>query len=139
MSVSDDAVAYAKKHHKYLVSQICNVEICTPSENPFTLFMAGSPGSGKTEYSKSFLKELEKTDSSQKIARLDTDEIRELFPQYSGDNSDAVQKAATILFDKAFDYIQDKHLNAIVDTTFASPRSIENVDRAMHRGRKVRR
>ena len=137
MSISEDAIAYAKKHHKRLVIQICNIEICKPSENPFTLFMAGSPGSGKTEYSKSILKELEKKDFSQKIVRLDTDELRELLPQYSGDNSDEVQKATTILFDKAFDYIQDKNLNVIVDTTFASPRSTENIDRALNRGRKV--
>jgi len=136
-SISEEAVAYAKKHHKTLVLQICTVELCTPSDKPFTLFMAGSPGAGKTEYSKNFLKEMEKKDPSLKIVRLDTDELRELFPQYSGDNSDSIQKAATILFDKAFDYIQDKQLNAIIDTTFASPRSIDNVDRAINRDRKV--
>jgi len=137
MSDSEDAVAYAKKHQKSLVKQICNIDICEPSATPFTLFMAGSPGSGKTEYSKNLLKELEKKDASQKIVRLDTDELRELIPQYNGKNSNTVQQAATLLFDKAFDCIQNKNLNAIIDSTFASPRSIENVGRAMKRGRKV--
>jgi|APSaa5957512535_1039671.scaffolds.fasta_scaffold104786_2 UDP-N-acetylglucosamine kinase len=137
MSDSEDAVIYAKKHHKLLVAEICNIGKHEASTKPFTLFMAGSPGSGKTEYSKSLLKELEKMDPSQKIVRLDTDELRELLPQYSGNNSDVVQKAATLLFDKAFDHIQNKHLNAIIDTTFASPRSIGNVDRAINRDRKV--
>jgi len=137
MSVSEDAIAYVKKHQKILVPKICNIDFYKSSPNPFTLFMAGSPGSGKTEYSKSFLKELEKKDPSQRIVRLDTDELRDLLPQYNGNNSDAVQKAATILFDKVFDYIHKKKLNAIIDTTFASPRSIENVKRAINRGRKV--
>lgn len=137
MSDLEDAIVYAKKHHKTLVPQICNADVCKPSSNPFTIFMAGSPGSGKTEYSKSFRDELEKKDPSQKIVRLDTDELRELLPQYSGDNSDVVQRAATLLFDKAFDYIHRKKLNAIIDTTFSSPRSIQNVDRAINRGRKV--
>ena len=136
-SISEEAVAYAKKHHKALVLQICAGDFCKPSDKPFTLFTAGSPGAGKTEYSKSFLSELKKQHPSLKIVRLDTDELRELFPQYTGANSDSIQKAATILFDKAFDYIQDKKLNAIIDTTFASPRSIDNVDRAINRGRKV--
>jgi len=137
MTDSEDAVAYAKKHHKDIVTKICNLEVYKPSAKPFTLFMAGSPGSGKTEYSKNFLDELESKDLSQKIVRLDTDELRDFLPQYSGDNSDAVQKATTLLFDKTFDFIQNKKLNAIIDATFASPRSIQNVERAINRGRRV--
>lgn len=137
MSELEAAIAYAKKHQKILVSKICKFGICKPSENPFTLFMAGSPGSGKTEFSKNLLKELERVEPSQRIVRLDTDELRELLPQYIGNNSDTVQKAATILFDKSYDYIQKKKLNVIVDTTFASPRALSNVDRAVNRGRQV--
>ncbi len=137
MSDSEDAVAYVKNHHKQLVQKVCSAELYEPSTDPFTLFMAGSPGSGKTEYSKSLLKELEQKDASKRIVRLDTDELRVLLPQYSGDNSDIVQKATTILFDKAFDHIHKKRLSAIIDTTFASPRSAQNVERAMNRGRKV--
>lgn len=137
MSIDKEALSYAKKYHKKLVTQICDLDQYTPSLNPFTLFMAGSPGSGKTEYSKNFLKQLKVKDASLKIIRLDTDELRELIPQYNGHNSDVVQRAATLLFDKAFDCIQDKNLNVVIDTTFASPRSIENVKRALGRNRKV--
>ncbi|MBT3249286.1 MAG: AAA family ATPase [Candidatus Pacebacteria bacterium] len=135
--MNKDAIAYVKKNHKKIVSDICNLKIFSPSKNPFTLFMAGSPGSGKTEYSKNFLKKLEAEDPSQKILRLDTDELRELLPQYTGDNSDEVQRAATLLFDKTFDYIQKKNINAIIDTTFASPRAMQNVERSINRGRRV--
>lgn len=137
MTDKEKALAYAKANHKKLIAEICDPSKYSKSSKPFTLFMAGSPGSGKTEYSKSFLKQLEEKDPNQKIVRLDTDELRDLLPQYTGQNSDDVQKAATLLFDKAFDYIQDRGLNAIIDTTFASPRALENVKRAIGRGRKV--
>jgi UDP-N-acetylglucosamine kinase len=137
MSLSADALSYAKKNHKKLISKIFDLNIYNPSSTPFTLFMAGSPGSGKTEFSKGFLKNFHKKDLTQKIIRLDTDELREMLPQYNGNNSDEVQRAATLLFDKAFSYIQKKKLSVIVDTTFASPRAIENVKRALGRGRKV--
>lgn len=137
MTTTQDALDYVKAHKKELISKICDLSKYRSSQNPFTLFMAGSPGSGKTEYSKSFLKELEKKDPQLTVVRLDTDELRELVPQYTKSNSDEVQSAATLLFDKAFDFIQTHSLNAIIDTTFASPRSVENVARAVKRRRKV--
>lgn len=137
MTIEEESLAFAKINQKRLILQICNLTKYPPSKNPFTLFMAGSPGSGKTEYSRVFLKQLEDKDPLQKIVRLDTDELRDLLPQYTGANSDLVQHASTLLFDKAFDYIQNKNLNAMIDTTFASPRSIDNVKRALGRNRKV--
>src|SRR5690606_19667964 len=124
MNLSEEALAYAKTHQKRLIRELIDLDIYHPSKNPFTLFMAGSPGSGKTEYSQSLLGKLEAKHPAQKIVRLDTDELRDLLPEhYDGTNSDEVQAAATLLFDKAFDFIQKKNLNAIIDTTFASPRS----------------
>lgn len=137
MGVHEDALSFAKANSRELIEQCCNTKVYTPSSEPFTLFMAGSPGAGKTEYSRNFLKELEATDPTQKIIRLDTDELRELLPQYNGENSDEVQAAATLLFDRAFDFIQKKQLNTIIDSTFASPRSLDNVKRALGRRRKV--
>lgn len=137
MNVKSDALAFAKKNHKKLIDKVCDLKLFPYSKNPFTLFMAGTPGSGKTEYSKNFLKKIKADDPNQKIVRLDTDDLRLLLPQYTGNNSNDVQRAATLLFDKAFDRIQDKNINAMIDTTFASPRSIQNVKRALGRGRKV--
>lgn len=136
-TVIQDAISSVKLHQKELVAQICDLNKYKPSTNPFTLFMAGSPGSGKTEYSKGFLKTLQKKDPTLTIVRLDTDELREFIPQYHKSNSDEVQQAATLLFDKVFDFIQTNNLNAIIDTTFASPKSIQNVKRSLDRGRQV--
>lgn len=63
--------------------------------------------------------------------------VREFIPHYNGSNSDEVQRAATILFDKVFDLIQKKKINVIVDTTFASPKVVSNVERSLNRSRQV--
>ena len=47
--------------------------------------MAGSPGAGKTEYSKRFVDGVKK-DTGASIVRIDGDEIREILPQYNGSN-----------------------------------------------------
>lgn len=99
MKIRETSFVYVKKNYKEIIRKICDLDKIKPSKKPFTLFMAGSPG--------------------------------------SGNNSDKVQRAATLLFDKTFDLIQKKNINAIIDTTFASPKSISNVKRALGRNRNV--
>ena len=53
-------------------------------ELPTTLFMAGSPGAGKTEISKRLVPRFK-----QKPIRIDADEIRTLCPGYAGNNAHA--------------------------------------------------
>lgn len=136
-SVSQDAVEYVKLHQKDLVDDFCNLERYPTSPKPFTIFMAGSPGSGKTEFSKAYIQQIELKDPLHKVIRLDVDELREKIPSYTGSNSNEVQPASTILFDKIFDRIQENGQNVLVDGTFSSERSLENVQRAINRGRSV--
>lgn len=136
-SVSQDAINYVKLHQKELVGDFCSRERYPTSPKPFTIFMAGSPGSGKTEFSKAYIKQIELKDPLHKVIRLDVDELREKIPLYTGSNSNEVQPASTILFDKIFDRIQENGQNVLVDGTFSSERSLENVQRAINRGRSV--
>lgn len=131
------AIDFVKQHKKELIEQFSSLTHFPPSPKPFTLFMAGSPGSGKTEFSKALILEIEKKDPEHKVLRLDVDELREALPQYSGVNSDEVQTACSILFDKIYDSIQKNGQNVVVDGTFSSPRSIDNMRRAVDRGRSI--
>lgn len=47
-----------KDNKKIIIQKFADLSIYLPVQNPTTYFMAGSPGAGKTEYSKSFIKEL---------------------------------------------------------------------------------
>lgn len=137
MTYSDDCVLYVKEHQKDIVSQYCDLTKFVPSSNPMSFFMAGSPGSGKTEYSSNFVKSWEREHPESKILRLDADELRNLIPGYIGNNSDEVQRACTILLDKMQDYVLKNHQSVFIDGTLSSPRSIENVGRHIEHGRSV--
>lgn len=136
--LSDSAIDFIKKNEKLLIKTFADPEVFIQSEHPFTLFMAGEPGAGKTEFSKSYIKELINKDPDTQIVRIDADEIRDLIPGYNGKNAFEVQGACGLGVDKLFNYIQKKKLNAIVDGTFSNfQKSREDVRRAINRDRKV--
>lgn len=132
--ICDEAVNFVKNNKKLLIDTFANPDIYTARKEPITIFMAGTPGAGKTEVAKRLIEE-----KNTKPVHIDADQIRELFRDigYNGKNSYIFQKACSHGVDKLFDYVQQKHLHAIVDGTFASKNSIENVHRAFGRDRKV--
>lgn len=69
-SLAENAYKWAKKNDKQIISQLIG-DITSVAE-PNSFFMAGSPGSGKTEYSKSFIKDLNKVfqKNTKQIIRL---------------------------------------------------------------------
>jgi len=138
--VSNDAFREVKKRKKLIIEKFANTEDYPPTVKPFTIFMAGSPGAGKTEFSKSFDPDIFKItqDQDTKIVRIDADEIRFLIPQFTGSNSSVIQRAASKGVDILFDHVQKKSQNAIVDGTFANyDISFRNLKRALGRGRSV--
>lgn len=135
--ISQDATTYAKANWKAIVDEICDLTKYPPSLKPFTIFMAGSPGAGKTEFSKGYIQNLAIQYPHIRVIRLDVDELRTRLPMYDGHNSDSVQRAATLLFDKAFDRIQDKGQNVIVDSTLSGVKAMQDVSRAVRRKRDV--
>ncbi len=135
MSLEEQAKEWVRENKRAIIDKFASLNDYPGVSNPFTMFMAGSPGAGKTEFSKSFIRDY---DPATKIVRIDADEIRELIPGYTGQNAYEVQGAAAIGVEKLFDYIQDHHQNAIIDGTFADyDISRDNVARALHRNRSV--
>ncbi|MEA3449388.1 MAG: zeta toxin family protein [Patescibacteria group bacterium] len=127
---------FIKKNKKLLFEKFASDKIYKPQENPISLFMAGSPGAGKTEYSKALIETAKK--SASPIVRIDADEIREIIPQYSGHNSDVVQRAASTGVHKLYDFCLKKKLDAMIDGTFAKFEiAHRNVKRSLTRGRQV--
>lgn len=135
--LEDEAFCYIKKHKKSLFEVFANDNICPPSpfeERSTTFFMAGSPGAGKTEFSKSLLSIFEI-----KALRIDADDIRAFLPQYTGKNSNIVQKAANKGVEMLYDYALDQNKNIIFDATFAVKfeTAIRNVERSLNKNRFV--
>ncbi len=133
---SADANEFVKKNKNLLFEKFANNKIYQSRKKPISLFMAGSPGAGKTEYSKALVNIAKSTTSP--IVRIDADEIREIIPQYDGYNSDIVQRAASTGVHKLYDYCLKNKLDVMVDGTFAKFEiAHRNVKRSLDRGREV--
>ena len=97
--------------------------------------MAGSPGAGKTEASKALL---EQTDPNGTTIRIDPDELRSVFPGYTGDNSYVFQSAVGILVDKIHDAVLKNSQNFLLDGTMANlDKAVQNIGRSLKKGRYV--
>ena len=137
-NIGEQATAYVKGHSQEIITRFANPIEFPQSSNPMTIFMAGSPGAGKTEYSITFAKAVGGLNPPWNFVRIDADEIRKVLPEYTGSNSAAVQKAASLgvhtLFNAVLRYGQD----AIIDGTFASHDiALQNIRRSLKRGRQV--
>lgn len=136
--ISRNAVAYIKKHQDEIISKYAGSDFQSQAL-PVSVFMAGSPGAGKTEFSKAFIKLLEEPSGSahEKVVRIDADMIREDIPEYTGDNSYLFQYATSIAVDKIHDHVLKTDKNFTLDTTFTGNKYRENVQRSLKRDRRV--
>ena len=131
---SDNAKRFIKDNKKLLIEKFAKLESIPAKDNPFSIFMAGSPGAGKTEFSESFIK----FNSPFSVVRIDADEIKKIIPQYNGRNSDVVQGASALGVEKVYDFVLKNKQNVIVDGTFANYKiSYKNVERSIKKNRIV--
>lgn len=131
--IADEARKYVKEHQKEIVKHFADVTVFLPTKQPVSLFMAGSPGAGKTEFSKGLIEQF-----AEKPVRIDADEIRSMLPQHNGTNSYIVQPACGLGVQKIYDEALKHNQNLIMDGTFASyDKALENVKRSLDRGRTV--
>lgn len=57
--LQQEALEFARRNKKAIARELTDPAIFIPEANPVAVFMAGSPGAGKTESSKELLAELE--------------------------------------------------------------------------------
>jgi len=141
VNITEEACQWVKKNKKYIINKF--VGEISPVDKPVSLFIAGSPGSGKTEYSKSFIKDLnkifqEKYNKNYPIIRIDVDDIRLMFPKYNGNNASIFQKASVLAANKLHDYALNKGISFLFDGTLSNEKyALENIKRSIKKGRRV--
>lgn len=118
--MDDSSVDYVKKHKKELIEKYASLKEYPASTNPVTIFMAGSPGAGKTEFSKSLIQLLHEVDPETRIVRIDPDEIRSDIPGYDGHNSSLVQHGCLVGARNIFYSVLHNSQNFVYDGTFGS-------------------
>jgi predicted ABC-type ATPase len=116
----EESEAYVKANYKALIKKV--VGSVVPVSNPVSIFMAGSPGAGKTEFSSHLINEILGARSS--IVKIDPDEIRLWIPQYVPGKAEYFQKAVTVGVNKIHDYVKSKSYSFLLDGTFS------NIDKA---------
>ena len=129
--IQEEAVAYAKLIGKSTAVQLTqNFE---PDDFPVSVYMAGSPGAGKTESAKRLIEE-----RGGGVLHIDPDAYRAYFPNYDGSNSYLFNRAVTVLAEKIHDRALERSLNYIFDSTLCDTQKAElNITRCLKRSRKV--
>lgn len=131
--IEDAAWEYAKANKKEIAKRHTDPNIFKPDSDPVSVFMAGSPGAGKTESS---IELLGKFDSP--IIRIDADALREELPGYGGSNAWLFQRGASVLVDRIHDMALDQGQSFLLDGTFSNyDRAKKNVERSVKRKRTV--
>lgn len=130
--IQQGAIVFIKKNKHLLIEQFASKNRYSALDaQPISIFMAGSPGAGKTEFSKRLLRNIH-------AVRIDADEIKKIIPQYTGKNSDSVQGASALGVEYLYDYVLKKNLSMLLDGTFADYQKARmNVLRSLHKGRYI--
>lgn len=132
IKIEDKAFEWIKSNKQTLCSIFANIDEYIEDPFPTSIFMAGSPGAGKTEWSRR-LAEIFK----QKPVIIDADEIRKLIPGYFGKNAYLFQKAANKGVNILYDEARKKNFNIILDGTFAYGGALENIENSLRHNRNV--
>lgn len=132
LKIEQEAIQYIKDNQKVIQRHFADPERFPSVEKPVSIFMAGSPGAGKTEFSKRFI-----TDSGKPVVRIDPDAIRDMLPQYDH-NATLMQKAAALGVEKVYDFAIRHNQDLILDGTLNDyDKASSNIQRSLKHGRIV--
>ena len=131
-----DANEFAKANRKHFARKFTDPAIFTPEECPVSVFMAGSPGAGKTEASHALIEQI--SSQGPAVLRIDPDDLRQQFKGYNGSNAYLFQRAASILVERILDEAFGNSQSFILDGTLSSYSSAKkNIDRSLKKDRQV--
>lgn len=134
--IRESAIAFARKNKKKIAERLTDRNTFIPEKNPVSVFMAGSPGAGKTEASITLLESF--TDGDSRILRIDPDDLRSEFEGYVGDNSWLFHGAVSVLVDKIHDLALKQNQSFVLDGTLSRYEIAErNIERSLKKGRVV--
>lgn len=126
---------YANANKKEISLKYADKNIYRPEQYPVSVFMAGSPGAGKTESANVLIQKFSNENS---VLHIDSDSLRSEFIDYNGNNSSCFQSATAILVDRIHDVALKQKQSFIFDGTFSNlEKCVENIERSLKRNREV--
>ncbi|MCF6263902.1 MAG: zeta toxin family protein [Xanthomonadales bacterium] len=131
-----NALTFARKNKKAIARDFTDKAIYSPEDEPVSVFMAGSPGAGKTEASIALIEDL--SAGGMQVLRIDPDELRNHFPEYCGSNSWLFQGAVSILVERIHDLVLKQKQSFLLDGTLSNyDIAARNIARSLKKGRVV--
>lgn len=130
--IKTTAQRFIRKNKEVLFKRFADDALYKTDVTPVTVFMAGSPGAGKTEVSVELVKQF-----TTPAVRIDADEIRAMCEGYTGANAHLFQSAASTGVDELYRHCLLHGYNVVVDGTFAHSKTILNIERSLAAKRKV--
>lgn len=136
IEIKGRAISFAREIKKKIAKRETDREIFMSEEHPVSVFMAGSPGAGKTEASIELLKNF--SNDGVQVIRIDPDDLRVEFDEYTGENSWLFQGPVSILVDKIHDLVLKQKQSFLLDGTLTNYEIAErNIKRSLKKGRVV--
>jgi len=133
--ITKKAVIKAKSIKKHLAKSM--IDHLPEEEQAISVFMAGSPGAGKTETAKNIIEQF-KVNNSVEVVHIENDELRKEFEDYHGQNSPLFQKPATLLVEAIHDRALKRKVSFLLDSTLSSfEKAKSNIERSLNKGRYI--
>jgi UDP-N-acetylglucosamine kinase len=132
-TIEEAALGFVNQNRRRIARELTDPAIFPAEKNPVAVFMAGSPGAGKTEASQALIEKI-----GGPVLRIDPDDYRKLIPGYNGRNSNLFQRAVGKIVEKVLDEAFGKGQSFILDGTLSNYEvAFRNVGRALAKGRVV--
>ncbi|MCY4576912.1 MAG: zeta toxin family protein [Candidatus Kaiserbacteria bacterium] len=130
----ESAKQWIKDNKKKVIEQVCaEGESVTTS---IAIYMAGSPGAGKTETANRLIRD---ESMVAPFIHIDQDKIKAMIPGYTGKNAEVYHGAASIGVDVVFSHILKNKYNFVLDSTFSNfDKAKSNIERSLGKGYAVR-
>ena len=132
--IESEALDYARAQKKVIARRLTDRNTFATEADPVSVFMAGSPGAGKTEASLELLRKF----GEGSVIRIDPDELRGEFPAYNGSNAWLFQKGVSILVEKIHDMALSHQQSFLLDGTLSRYEvAHRNISRSLEKDRTV--
>lgn len=129
----EEAMKFAKANRTAIARRLADPKIFPGEESPVSVFMAGSPGAGKTEASVELIEQL-----GGRVLRIDPDDLRAEIPGYTGANSWLLQRAVTPIVERIHDLALQQKQSFLLDGTLSHYAVAErNIERSLKKERLV--
>lgn len=136
-AIHDRAIEFARHNKDRIARAATSTEKYAADSQPISVFMAGSPGAGKTEFSKNLITLLEK-DKIRQVVRIDADEFRREFKEYNGNNSSLFHGAVSLIVEKVHDFVLHNSQSFILDGMLSHyQKAMVNIQRSLDKNRAI--